>query len=49
MVGRRRLTASLVAIQVPPEQHSQLDGFLEKLGYVYHRESDNPNYHQFFR
>lgn len=35
--------------QVPPNQHSALDSFLEKLGYAYHQESDNPNYLQFFR
>jgi len=39
----------LVGLQVPPEQHSQLDAFLEKLGYTYHPESDNPVYNQFLR
>ncbi|KAL1515216.1 hypothetical protein AB1Y20_004277 [Prymnesium parvum] len=39
----------LVGIQVPPDEHSMLDTFLEKLGYVYHCEGDNENYHHFFR
>ena len=37
------------ASQVPPDQKYALDSFLEKLGYVYHMESENPNYLQFFR
>jgi len=39
----------LVGLQVPPEQRDDLDAFLAKLGYVFHPESDNPNYHQFLR
>lgn len=38
---------ALVGIQVPPEDHHAFQVFLDKVGYVYCDESDNPAYHLF--
>ncbi len=38
---------ALVGIQVPPEDHEALQAFLDKVGYVYCDESQNPAYHLF--
>jgi threonine dehydratase len=37
----------LVGIQVPPEDQEAFQAFLDRLGYVYCDESDNPAYHLF--
>jgi threonine dehydratase len=37
----------LVGIQVPPEDHLAFQTFLDKIGYVYSDESQNPAYHLF--
>ena len=39
----------LVGLQVPADQHAQLDTFLTKLGYTYHPETKNTVYSQFLR
>lgn len=38
---------ALVGIQVPPEDHMAFQAFLDKVGYVYCDESQNPAYHLF--
>jgi len=37
----------LVGIQVPPQEHAEFREFLDKLGYAYWDESDNPAYKLF--
>jgi threonine dehydratase len=37
----------LVGIQVPPEDHLAFQTFLDKIGYAYSDESQNPAYHLF--
>ena len=39
----------LVGVQVPPDEVPQHRAFLDRLGYVYHPETDNPVYAQFMR
>ena len=39
----------LVGVQVPADQMTEFDTFLEDLGYVYHRETDNTIYSQFLK
>ena len=39
----------LVGLQVPPAEMTQLQSFLDTLGYVYHPETDNEVYKQFLR
>jgi threonine dehydratase len=39
----------LVGIQVPPDEMSQFQSFLDKLGYVYEDESNNPAYGLFLK
>lgn len=38
---------ALVGIQVPPEDHTAFQAFLDKVGYAYCDESQNPAYHLF--
>ena len=39
----------LVGIQVPETERQELDQLLEKLGYDYQEETDNPAYQHFLR
>ena len=39
----------LVGVQVPPDEVPQHRAFLDRLGYVYHPETENPVYQQFMR
>jgi len=39
----------LVGVQVLPEQITHFERYLDKLGYVYQNEQDNPGYHLFLR
>ena len=40
---------ALVAMQVPPEDESRFQGFLDEVGYRYWREADNPAYELFLK
>ena len=39
----------LVGLQVPPAELPKLQDFLDRVGYVYHPETDNEVYKQFLR
>lgn len=39
----------LVGVQVPPEQHTDFEAYLESLGYPFVNEGDNPGYQLFLR
>jgi len=39
----------LVGIQVPPEQQTDFQNFLDQLGFPYWLETDNPAYHLFLK
>jgi len=39
----------LVGVQVPPEQHADFESYLERLGYPFVNEQDNPGYQLFLR
>ena len=38
-----------IGVQVPPDEVPQHRAFLDRLGYVYHPETENPVYQQFMR
>ena len=39
----------LVGVQVPPEQHADFESYLQRLGYPFVNEQDNPGYQLFLR
>ncbi len=39
----------LAGIQVPPNQHTEFDSFLDQLGYAYVEETENVVYKRYLR
>ena len=43
------LAFEIMSLYVPPDEVPQHRAFLDRLGYVYHPETENPVYQQFMR